>query len=121
MASRIIHLAITNGLIKNYQFKDANRLKFGAILPDVYAAGKSTADSHFKIGVCGNNKRTYDFTRFKALFSDLMKNDDLYLGYYLHLVQDILFRHYVYDEYHWNPTVPGNVERLHSTGFRKRV
>ena len=113
MASRIIHLAITNGLIKNYQFKDANRLKFGAILPDVYAAGKSTADSHFKIGVCGNNKRTYDFTRFKALFSDLMKNDDLYLGYYLHLVQDILFRHYVYDEYHWNPTVPGNVERLH--------
>lgn len=113
MASRIMHLAITNELIPKYQFKNTARLKFGAVLPDAYAMGKSTADSHFKISVCGNNKRTYDFTRFRTMFSDLMKKDDLYLGYYLHLVQDTLFRHFVYDEYHWNPTVPGNVERLH--------
>ena len=125
MASRIIHLAITNELIKKYHFKNVARLKFGTVLPDAYATGKFIGDctdksteitiagSHFKISVCGNNKRTYDFTRFRTMFLDLMKKDDLYLGYYLHLIQDILFRHFVYDEYHWNPTVPGNVERLH--------
>jgi hypothetical protein len=113
MASRIIHLAITSELIKEYHFKNEVRLKFGAILPDAYAAGRSTVDSHLKIGICGNNKRTYDFTRFRGLFSELMKEDDLYLGYYLHLVQDILFRHFVYDEHHWNATIPGNVDRLH--------
>lgn len=113
MASRMMHLAITNELMRSYRFKDTDRLKFGAILPDACAEGASSADSHFKIGVCGNSKKTYDFTRYKSLFTDLMKTDDLYLGYYLHLVQDILFRQLVYDEYDWNPTVPGNVDRLH--------
>ena len=47
------------------------------------------------------------------LFGERMLKDDLYLGYYLHLVQDVLYRHYVYDRYHWDPTAPGNVERLH--------
>lgn len=42
-----------------------------------------------------------------------MKTDDLYLGYYLHLVQDICYRHFVYDKYKWNPMIPGNVEKLH--------
>jgi protein tyrosine/serine phosphatase len=42
-----------------------------------------------------------------------MNTDDLYLGYYLHLVQDICYRHFVYDKYKWNPMIPGNVERLH--------
>ena len=44
MASSIIHLAITNELTKNYEFKDIARLKFGACLPD---AGKGKA-SHKK-------------------------------------------------------------------------
>ena len=34
MASSIMHLAVTNELIKKYTFKDINRLKFGAVLPD---------------------------------------------------------------------------------------
>ena len=42
-----------------------------------------------------------------------MREDDFYLGYYLHLVQDVLYRRFVYDKYHWNPMIPGNVERLH--------
>ena len=43
-----------------------------------------------------------------------MIEDDLYLGYYLHLVQDLFFRNFVYNRYHWNPLPPGNVERLHN-------
>ena len=31
----------------------------------------------------------------------------------MHLVQDILFPHFVYDDYKWNPVPGGNIERLH--------
>ena len=34
MAPSIIHLAITNELIKRLSFTDANRLKFGAVVVD---------------------------------------------------------------------------------------
>ena len=35
------------------------------------------------------------------------------LGYYLHLIQDIFYRRYVYSEHHFNSSIPENVERLH--------
>jgi len=109
MASSIIHLAVTNELIKHHAFKDENRLKFGAILPD---AGKGKA-GHVNKFIWGRNKKSYDFEFFRNKFGELMRQDDLYLGYYLHLVQDICYRHFVYDKYHWNPMIPGNVEKLH--------
>ncbi|WP_242838266.1 tyrosine-protein phosphatase [Butyrivibrio proteoclasticus] len=110
MASSIIHLAVTNELIKHHAFKDENRLKFGAILPD---AGKGKA-GHLNKYIWGRNKKSYDFELFRDKFGVLMRQDDLYLGYYLHLVQDICYRHFVYDKYHWNPMIPGNVEKLHN-------
>lgn len=42
-----------------------------------------------------------------------MKKDDLYLGYYLHLIQDMLYRRFMYGEHGWNSSAPGNVEKLH--------
>ena len=66
-----------------------------------------------KISVAGGHKNTYDLDGYKSIYGELMKQDDLYLGYYLHLIQDILYRHLVYDKYHWNPLIPGNVEKLH--------
>lgn len=47
------------------------------------------------------------------MFSDKM-DDELYVGYYLHLIQDLVFRELIYDKYKWNPTISGNVEKLHS-------
>lgn len=110
MASGIIHYAITDELIRRREFKNPERLKLGSVLVD-YCAGKG--NSHLKIPVAGGHKRTYDFEKFRSVYGDLMKTDDLYLGYYLHLVQDILFRHFVFDRYDWNPTIPGNNEKLH--------
>ena len=101
MASSIIHLVVTNELIKHHAFKDENRLKFGAILPD---AGKGKA-GHVNKFIWGRNKKSYDFEFFRNKFGELMRQDDLYLGYYLHLVQDICYRHFVYDKYHWNPMI----------------
>ena len=109
MASSIMHLAVTSELTKRYKFKDINRLKFGAILVD---AGEGKR-GHLNKYIWGHNKKAYDFELFRSLYGDLLKSDDLYLGYYLHLVQDICYRHFVYDKYHWNPLIPGNVEKLH--------
>lgn len=114
MASRIIHLAIIHILTEKYEFKDVNRLKIGATLPDAAAPGRSTQDSHLKFQLSGQAKRTYDFTRYRKEFGRKMEEDDLYLGYYLHLVQDILFRYFMYEMHHWNSRIPGNVDKLHN-------
>ena len=113
MASSIIHLAITNELTKRLSFTDVSRLKFGAVVVDAGAGGNQNSNAHMKINVQGGEKKTYDFDRYRELFGERMLTDDLYMGYYLHLVQDALYRNYVYDRYHWNPMIPGNVERLH--------
>ncbi len=109
MASSIIHLAVTGELMKKRDFRDPGRLRFGSVLPD---AGDSKV-SHLRKRVNGTSRRMLDFAAFRAEFGSLMLRDDLYLGYYLHLVQDVCFRHLLYDKYRWNPWNPGNVDRLH--------
>lgn len=113
MASRIIHLAITNMLIKQFDFRDTARLRIGTIIPDASCNRQEYLKSHFKTQIGDKDERTYDLTDFRNRFRKLMKEDDLYLGYYLHLIQDLLYRHFVYDKYHWDPRPEGNVERLH--------
>ena len=113
MASSIIHLAITNELTKRLSFTDVSRLEFGAVVVDAGVGGNQNGNSHMKINVQDGKKKIYNFDRYRELFGERMLKDDLYLGYYLHLVQDVLYRHYVYDRYHWDPTALGNVERLH--------
>ena len=110
MASRIIHLAITDLLSKKYGYKDKNRLELGSILPDAATGG----NSHLKISIYDGTKKTYDLTCFRSDFLSKILEDDLYLGYYLHLVQDMYFRDFVYNRYNWNPLPPGNVEKLHN-------
>ena len=109
MASSIIHYAISCELIKRRHFNNPDRLKLGSILVDYGYNG----NSHMKISVAGGHKKTYDLNGYRSVYGELMKKDDLYLGYYLHLIQDIIYRHFVYDKYHWNPLIPGNVEKLH--------
>ena len=113
MASSIVHLAITNELTKVIDFSDSARLKFGAVVVDAGAGGNQYGNTHMKIFVEDGKKKTYNLDRYREMFGERMLTDDLYLGYYLHLVQDALYRHYVYDIHHWNPRIPGNVDRLH--------
>ena len=109
MPSSIIHYAITCELIKRRGFNNPDRLKLGSIVADAGYNG----NSHMKISVAGGHKKTYDLDGYRKAYGELMKHDDFYLGYYLHLIQDIIYRHFVYDRYHWNPLIPGNVEKLH--------
>ena len=109
MASTLMHLAVAEVLIKRYKFKDEARFKLGEILPDAGEAKKG----HLKVNLDDGSK-IYDFERFRAEFGDLILKDDLYLGYYFHLIQDVYYRHFVYDIHHWNPHIDGNVDRLHN-------
>lgn len=113
MASRILHLAVAEKIIEQIPIQEQNRFRLGILLPDAYRAGVSTADSHFKIPICGGSKKTYDLQRFRDTFKDKLKTDVLYLGYYLHLIQDLVFRSLVYEEHGWDSRIPGNVERLY--------
>lgn len=109
MASRIIHLAVSAELAGKTGLPDTDRFLFGAVIPD--AAPKSI--SHRKI-ILPSGKKTYDLTGFREEFSDKLKTDELYLGFYLHLIQDIYYRQFVYNKYHWDPAPPGSIMRLHN-------
>ncbi len=113
MASRLLHLAVAEKLMKQFPIKDINRFRLGSILPDAYNSAFSKSDSHLKILVCGKSKKTYDLDGYLLKFIDKM-DDELYLGYYMHLIQDLVFREIIYDKYKWNPQIPGNVEQLYN-------
>ena len=102
MAARIVHHAAAERLLKCVEFKNPDRFRFGIIMPD--SAGWSSEESkkaHFLKLICGGTKKTYDLTAFRSRFGRKAMTDDLYLGYYLHLVQDLLFRGFIYGKYNW--------------------
>ena len=109
MASRMMHLAIAALLLRQRSMGAPDRFRLGAMLPDAVVSG----NSHWKLRF-PDGRRTYDLRGFRQRFGELLQTDSLYLGYYMHLVQDLLFRHFVYDEHHWDPAPQGNAERLHN-------
>ena len=119
MAARIVHHAAAERLLKCVEFKNPDRFRLGVIIPD--SAGWSSEESkkaHFLKLICGGTKKTYDLTAFRSRFGRKVMTDDLYLGYYLHLVQDLLFRGFICGKYNWDPHTDGNIDRLHDD-YRK--
>lgn len=108
-----MHLAVAQCLLKNHSIPDENRFRIGVILPDAYSEPIGTANSHFRMMFCNGKRKTFDLTKFRALFQDKIYADALYLGYYFHLIQDMVYRQFVYGDYQWNPAVPGNIEKLY--------
>lgn len=114
MASRIMHLAIAGGVAQKTEIKDIKRFRLGIVLPDAYSPEVNTEISHLKINILEGTKKTYKLAYFRETYADEIIKDSLYLGYYMHLIQDILYRKFVYDKYKWNPMIEGNVKRLHN-------
>lgn len=114
MASTIMHLAVGARMQKQFDILDEDRFRLGVILPDTRCRKHDFQyNSHFKT-VDEDGKKTYDLNLFYSMFGDKLMVDSLYLGYYMHLVQDLVFREQIYKEYRWNSRVPGNIERLHN-------
>ena len=115
MASRVMHLAIANEIMKQVQINDIDRFRLGIILPDAYKHNiQSATDSHLKYTTENGTKKTYKLAWFRKTYDERMKTDELYLGYYLHLIQDTIFRYFVYSLHNWDPYPKGNIERLHN-------
>ena len=114
MASTIMHLAVGARMAKEFAIEDEGRFRLGVILPDARCRKHDLQyNSHFKT-MDENGKKTYDLNLFYEMFGDRLLSDGLYLGYYMHLVQDLVFRTQIYKEHSWNPRIPGNIERLHN-------
>lgn len=94
MASRVMHLAAATLLMRERAFRDPAGLLAGALLPDANPPGVNSRLSHFIAARDG--KRTYDVGAFRALYGGRLGEEGLYLGYYLHLLQDIAYRRFLY-------------------------
>lgn len=105
MASSLMHLAVAGRLAERVSRPELLRL--GCVLADAFGQA-----GHFR-GIAADGRRFYDLPRFRAEYGDRLLCDDFCLGYYLHLVQDMVYRQMMHVEHGWNPHVPGNVERLH--------
>lgn len=100
MASRMIHLAINKQMEEVLEVRDSNRFRVGHVLPDAIIRGhKAHAASHYKLTVCEGKKKMMDFTGFYRQFSTKLLEDSLYLGYYFHLIEDAIYRKFLYCDY----------------------
>ena len=89
MAQRTVHYLFGEMISKEITLSDKKRFLLGCILPDAIEPACRTA-SHFKVET--NTRKYFDFEAFRNQFFDLILRDDLYLGYYLHLVEDAFYR-----------------------------
>ena len=109
MSSRIVHLAIAGEINKIHPLPEPERFSLGSILPDACPDKKA----HYRKLLAEGTRRTLDLSGFRGLYGDRLLSDSLYLGYYLHLLQDILFRNEIYGVVGFDPRPAGNVAQLH--------
>ncbi len=96
MAQRTIHYLFGELFSQHINFKDKQRFLLGSVLPDAFADVSDRNKTHFKQQIAEKNQGYFDFDKFKEQYFDLMQKDDLYLGYYMHLVEDAFYRDYIY-------------------------
>lgn len=96
MASIVIHMAITLNLINRGLEGSKEKLLTGNVLPDYIFNN----NHHYKNTFC--NREFFDLSEFRTKNADRM-TDDIYIGYYLHLVQDNVFRDYMFNIHGWIP------------------
>jgi len=104
MASRIMHLAVSEKVAKHFEL-DLGRFNYGNLLPDAHESTREAkAVSHFRIRreAYENSKaldyQYFDFDRFLSKYKSKI-HDDLYLGYYCHLITDEIWIQDVYIKY----------------------
>lgn len=115
MASRLMHLAIAKKMKECNTINNFARYEIGQILPDAITHDLiSHGDSHFKVNVCDGKRKMIDFAEFRSKFEHEIISDDLYLGYYFHLIQDGIHRKFLYYDYEFQVTCREDVEMLHN-------
>ena len=93
MAQRMIHALLAEKLMQEEPVRDPERFVLGSILPDAYQRRIYRDDTHF-VQRLEDGRVYYDFRMFAEKYAEQMQ-DDLYLGYYMHLAEDVFYRTYI--------------------------
>ena len=95
MAQRTIHYLLGEELI-GLGVRDVDRFRVGNLLPDAIEDLIFRNLTHYQTDtqIGGETKRLSDFERFRREFAPLVETDGLYLGYYMHLIEDACYRRF---------------------------
>ena len=111
MAQRTIHYLFGEMIANEIELADKERFLLGSIMPDAIET-KDRNTSHFKVRT--DTHDMFDFGAFRNRYFNLMQKDDLYLGYYMHLVEDAFYRVFVYRDGYTMPRSMEEVKLLHN-------
>ena len=115
MPSRILHLAAAERLLAALPFRDPLMLRIGSVVPDaeVLRGDPPVKRAHYPVYRDGGARKTFDLRGFREKFGNRLPDDDLALGYYLHLVGDIVQRQMFRNELGWKAVNRESVRLLH--------
>lgn len=111
MAQRLIHYLLGEMLSKEIELKNKERFLLGSVMPDAYKELKHRDKTHFANRTDGTY---FDFNLFREKFGRQMNEDDLYLGYYMHLVEDVFYRQFIHRDQFRVPNGSEEVLILHN-------
>lgn len=109
MAQRTVHYLFGEKINEQIEIRDRERFLLGSVLPDASDGERDKA--HFKVKT--ETHSWFELDEYRNHFLDLMQRDDLYLGYYMHLVEDAFYRQFFYQNRFARPGCPAEVRMLH--------
>ena len=99
MGSRMMHYALGKVLADRLAPKDREGFILGCILPDALPPDKKhDCNCHYITLFDDDGYKWFDSIRFFDEYTDEIKTDSIYLGYYFHLISDNVFRQIFYIE-----------------------
>lgn len=111
MAQRTVHYVFGQILAERCGIDDMPRFLFGSLLPDAIPTKEERYASHYMFH-SADGTRYYEFDRFFRDFADRM-DDPLYIGYYMHLVEDSYYRDFYHRKYHLYFVDEEKVRKVH--------
>lgn len=101
MASTIIHYAISNIILEKINIKNTERFLLGAaIIPDSTSHEDDSYDrAHYETYSSDQMLKGFNWEQFYEEYKDHFWDDDLFLGYFCHLIQDAVWYHDIFDKY----------------------
>lgn len=100
LASKVLHYLIAEELIRKIQIKDENRFLIGSLAPDLSSHDDGSYNtSHYWDYIYEKQLKGINWSKFETQYYEQMKVDDLYLGYYCHLIMDAIWFCLMADRY----------------------
>ena len=96
MAQRTVHYTFGVLLSGDMEQKDRSRFLLGSLLPDAYSMKPERELTHYTERDLGLGTVWFDFGKFREEFSSEVRSDPLYLGYYMHILEDDLHRQVIH-------------------------